>query len=94
MKNTVSKFKVDKPRTVNKSCNNISGKQDKMSLAPFQKNTNSPEMVQTTCSAKGKELSVADRENALSVANEEELSVAAFRGLLSKRDILVSLSWI
>lgn len=89
---------------MNKSCNNISVEQDKMSIGdgaviPFQMNTNSPEKVQSMCSAK-KELFLADKEKALSaadkeefsVADKEDLSVADFRGLLSKRDILVSLS--
>lgn len=108
VKNPVSEFKVDSLRTVNKSCNNISVKQDKLSVGDgavilFQMNTNSPEKVPTTCSAKKKalsmadkedELSVADKEKELSVADKEELSVSAFKGLLSKRDILVLLSWL
>ncbi|KAK1379286.1 hypothetical protein POM88_026030 [Heracleum sosnowskyi] len=81
----VPESKVDKLHTVNKSCNNISVKQNKMSIGdgavvPFQMNSNSPEKVQTTCFAKEKELSVANKEKAL--------SMDAFMGLLSKRDIL------
>lgn len=75
MKNPVPGFKVDSLRTVNKSCNK----------------TNSPEEVQTMCSAKKKALSVTDKEKELSVADKDELSVAAFKGLLSKRDILASI---
>ncbi|KAL8104296.1 hypothetical protein AgCh_028498 [Apium graveolens] len=92
VKNPVREFKVDSLRTANKSCSSISVKQDKMSVGDgevilFQMNTNSPEKVQTTCSAKKKAPSVAYKEE-LSVADKEELSVAAFRGFLSKRDIL------
>lgn len=89
VKRNVPDFKADKLDTVKNTVPGLEVDNVSTLNKSFNNNsvkTNSPEKVEPTSFANEKELYVADKE--------KELSVAAFRVLLSKRERLVSLIWL